>query len=290
MPCFLIQALESARIAGADEKTQRKIMLEIAGKLKDIDTNRCPTEFGRHIYATTIKRTGNPDPYLAAKKNSNRLALKLYPAVKKRLAGSHNRLLTAIKLAIAGNIIDYGIKGKIDVNKTLSNILNEESNIIKTENNLFFNYTGFKAELEKANKILYLGDNAGEIVFDRLFVEEIKHMYPEKEITFAVRETPIINDALIADARSCGLSKSCKVISSGVDSPGNILRLCNPQFMKEFNSADLIISKGQGNFEALSREKGPIFFLFMAKCTTVAKHLNCDLMDILLLKNKEYSR
>ena len=289
-PCFLIQALGSSAIAGADEKTQKKIMLEVADKLKTIDTNLCPTEFGRFIYATTIKRTGNPDPYLAAKNASNRLALKLYPTIKKKLPGSRDRLLTAIKLAIAGNIIDYGIKGKIDVTKELSKVLNEENNIIKSENSKVFDYAGFKDKLKKANKILYLGDNAGEIVFDRIFVEEIKRLYPKKEITFAVRASPIINDALMSDALSCGLDNSCRVISSGVDAPGTILRLCSKEFMKEFNSSDLIISKGQGNFEALSREKGPIYFLFMAKCMTVAQHLNCALMDILLLKNKRYNR
>ena len=132
---------------------------------------------------------------------------------------------------------------------------------------------------------MYIADNAGEIVFDRVLIEQFKN----KKSIFAVRSGPIINDALVEDAIACGIYKCARIISSGCDAPGTILRFCNKKFLKIYRDADLIISKGQGNFEALADEKRPIFFLFRAKCPVVAKHLNCKLGDVILTR-RQYAR
>jgi len=147
-----------------------------------------------------------------------------------------------------------------------------------------FDYQEFKYALNNAESILYLGDNTGEIVFDKLLIEELSNMLPDVKITYVVRDKPVINDALMEDAVSCGLDKIVDVISSGCDAPGTILDLCSKEFLKLYESAELIISKGQGNFETLADEKRPIFFLFKVKCPVIANHTGFNLGDIVLKK------
>jgi len=137
-----------------------------------------------------------------------------------------------------------------------------------------------KQALDSTESILYLGDNAGEIVFDKLLIEEMG-----KNIVYVVRNKPIINDALIEDARDCGIDKIARVISSGSDAPGTVLNLCSREFLEIYHKAPLIISKGQGNFEALSEEKAPIFYLLKVKCPVIAKDIGCKVNDLILKSN-----
>jgi hypothetical protein len=191
--------------------------------------------------------------------------------------------LTAVELAIAGNIIDYGVKNSLNVGEELKRILNREDKAIRKENGSLFNYKSFRGVLKRSKTILYLADNAGEVVFDRILIEEIKDAHKGKNIIYAVKEKPVINDALREDAVFAGIGEKATIISSGVDMPGTVLSLCSKEFLKIFKRADMIISKGQGNFEALSDCKRPVFFLFMAKCPVIAQHVRCGLGDVILL-------
>lgn len=169
--------------------------------------------------------------------------------------------------------------------------MDEENETIRREGKSIFNYRGFKSALKKAQNILYLADNAGEVLFDRVLIEEIKEINGDKDIIYAVKEKPIINDALAEDAHAAEIQKYAKIISSGVDTPGTVLSLCSSEFLKVYRRAEMIISKGQGNFEALSDSKRPIFFLFMAKCSVVAQDIKCKVGDIVLLhKTKSAAR
>ena len=241
---------------------------------------------GRLIHRLVKKETGKDDPYVKIKEESNRLVLKHYNKLKRMVWTSSDRLLKAVELAIAGNIIDYGVKNSVDVAQELKKILSEEDRTIRKEKKTFFDYPGFKRALKSAGTILYLADNVGETVFDRILIEEIKRVDKSKKVTYAVKESPIINDALLEDAYRCGIDKVADVISSGSDAPGTILSLCSKKFLKIYRKADMVISKGQGNFEVLSEEKRPIFFLFMAKCPIVARDVGCNVGDIILLCNK----
>ena len=285
--CFFKQALDAARIAGAGAKTQKKVLSELARALPTFSLNSSPPQMGRIIYGLVRKITGKKDPYKKLKQKSNRLALGLYSKLKDKVSASSDRLLVAVELAIAGNIIDYGVKNSLNVDKELKKILSQENKIIRSEKKKLFNYSEFKRALRKAKTILYLGDNTGEIVFDRVLIEEIKRIGKNKKIIFAVKEKPIINDALVEDAYICGVDKIAEVISSGLDSPGTILSLCSKRFLKVYKKADMIISKGQGNFEALSDAKRDIFFLFMAKCPVVAGDIGCNLGDVILCHNSK---
>ena len=285
IPCFFKQALEASRIAGADQKTQKKVFDKLSGILSDISLTSSPPEIGRVIYGLVNEITSKKDPYRKIKDKSNKLALKLYDRLKEKVFRSDDRLLTAVKLAISGNIIDYGVKNSLDVDKELNKILQEERKTLKKENERFFNFSHFKQVLSKAEGILYLADNAGETVFDRILIEEIKRSDKDKKVIYAVKEKPVINDALVEDAYKCGIDKIAKIISCGSDAPGTVLSLCSKYFLKVYKQSDMIISKGQGNFEALSQQKRPIFFLFMAKCSVVAKDVGCNVGDAILLYN-----
>ncbi|MCF7886854.1 MAG: ARMT1-like domain-containing protein [Candidatus Omnitrophica bacterium] len=283
IPCFFKQALDAARLAKASEIVQRELLISLSKELEKFSLDSCPPQMGKFIYNKVRDITKKRDPYKKIKEKSNKLTLSVYPKLKDKVKKAKDSLLFSLELAIAGNIIDYGVKHSLDVDKELDNILAKEDQTIKHESKTIFNYPEFKKELDQSKTILYLADNAGEVVFDRILIEEIKKSYPDKEIFYAVKEKPIINDALAEDAYFCGIDRQAKIISSGSDAPGTIFSFCSKYFLDIFKNSDMVISKGQGNFESLSKEASrDVFFLFMAKCPVVAKDINCQLKDIIL--------
>jgi hypothetical protein len=218
-----------------------------------------------------------PDPYKEIKKKSTETALTLYPSLKNEIKKGQNTLLTAIRIAIAGNVIDFGANSHFNIEQEIDEILRKDFAIC--------DYEKFKAKLNESNEILYLGDNAGECVFDRVLIEEMK-----KPVTYVVRDVPIINDATYEDAVQAGIDRVATIISSGTDEPGTILETCNPEFKKVYDRAEFIISKGQGNYEALSNERGPIFFLLKVKCHIIANDIGVHKGDIVLKKSEFQKR
>jgi len=282
IPCFYRQALDAARIAGTDEIKQKQIVDKISQLIPDFPLEASPPEMGREIYSLVGKISGVKDPFKEIKENSNKFALKLYPKLKQEINNSEDRLLTAIKLSIIGNIIDYGAKNSLNVVEEIDHLF-QGNFIINNENNsTTFKYNQFKEALNKVDTIIYLADNAGEVVFDRLLIEElVKELV--KEVIYVVKDKPIINDALIEDALFCGINRTAKVISSGSDAPGTLLKYCSPEFIRLYQKAELIISKGQGNYEALSEEDRPIFFLLRVKCPVIAEDVGCNVGDMVLV-------
>jgi len=282
IPCFYRQALDTARIAGADEIKQKQIVDKISQLIPDFSLEASPPEMGREIYNLVGKISGVKDPFKEIKENSNKLALKIYPKLKQEIESSEDRLLAAVRLSIIGNIIDYGAKNSLNVEEEI-NYLFQGNIIVYNENSeTTFKYKKFKEALNKVNSIIYLADNAGEVVFDRLLIEElVKEL--GKEVIYVVKDKPIINDALIEDALFCGINRTAKVVSSGSDAPGTLLKYCSPEFIRIYQKAELIISKGQGNYEALSEEDKLIFFLFKAKCPVIAEDVGCNVRDMVLV-------
>jgi damage-control phosphatase, subfamily I len=283
VPCFFRQALEAASLAGSDNATRKKILDEVALRVPSFPLESSPPEMGRIIHRLVKKYSGKEDPYLEIKKKSNSFALKLYDKFKEKAQTSRDSLLTAVELAIAGNVIDFGVKNSVNIEAELDRMLLEEGEAIERESESLFEYRAFRSKLDDCKNLLYLADNAGETVFDRILIEEI--IKKGVKVEYAVKEKPIINDALMEDARSCGLDKIAHIVSSGSDAPGTVLSLCSVEFIEKLMNADMVISKGQGNFEALSSSPPrEIFFLFMAKCPVVVEDVGCRLKDILLLK------
>ncbi len=284
IPCFFKQALTATRMAGFTEIQQKQIIDDFALTLPNISFSAAPPETTRKLYQLINQTCDNKDIFAAIKNKSNRMVLDIYEQLKAMIVNENDSLLMAVELAIAGNIIDFGVKSSLNIEDELNRILANGKNSSEKTNRKNFDYQDFQKVLDRASNIVFLGDNAGEIVFDRLLIEEILNRYPDKNIIYAVKEKPIINDALAADARQCGIDKIAAIVSSGSDAPGTVLSVCSNEFIQLYDTADMIISKGQGNFEALSaNSRGrDIFFLFMAKCQVVADHIQGKIRDIIL--------
>jgi damage-control phosphatase, subfamily I len=220
------------------------------------------------------KATQIEDPYKKEKKDYNELLLSLENDIRDIIKKSDDPFQTALRYALAGNIIDFGPPKQFDVVKALSEAINKVPAIDHT--------LALKNALRKANSILYLGDNSGEIVMDKLFIETIRH----SNLYFAVRGSNIINDITMEDAEKTGITKIAKVISNGYDAPSTILNRCSPEFIKVYNEADVIISKGQGNLEGLiDVTDKDIFFLLMVKCNVIAERIGVQEKNVVVLSN-----
>lgn len=228
-----------------------------------------PVESGAIIYSKIREITGVADPYNKIKQESIRDALDLYPRLKELVNNSDNKLLMAIRIAIAGNIIDFGVNKKFNLVEDVMKITKQDFAIN--------DFISFEKQLRSAKSILYIGDNAGESVFDKILIEELG-----VPVTYVVREIPVINDVTMEDAVNSGLGEVAEIISSGTTAPGTILHLCHDSFIERFNQADMVISKGQGNYEGLSEVDRSVFFLLKAKCPIIARHLGVEEDDIIL--------
>ena len=274
IPCFFRQALAAARMSSADEMVHRRVLNSISLMIPDLALNATPPEIAQQVYRTIYEITGNNDPYSEAKARANEQALSLYPWMQHIVQHSMDPLLAACKLAIAGNAIDLGAQA--DYGSMFSIIEGSLGYQIDQER-----YQKLKQDVENAALILYLADNAGEIVFDRILIEEILQIKKSK-IVFAVREKPIINDATLDDALNVGINEVATVITNGSDAPATIISQCSSEMLTYYQAADLIISKGQGNYESLSDRPENIFFLLKVKCSVVARDCGCDLDSFVL--------
>lgn len=260
LPCLTKQAAYTAALATDSLKLQNEIMASATRLIATFDLALSPPENAVHLYRMIAEQTGNSDIFADLKNISNQTVLKMLPDLEHKISQSADPLRTAAILTLAGNIIDYGSHHDFNVHQAVDECLNTALAID--------DFTELQDDLRQAKKILYLGDNCGELVFDRLLIKQLN-----QQVTFAVREKPVINDALAADAEECGLGDLCQIISNGTDCPGTPLHHCSNEFKKIFSEADLIISKGQGNFETLSGISGPIYFMLMIKCEVVASHV-----------------
>ncbi|MCK4681544.1 DUF89 family protein [Candidatus Bipolaricaulota bacterium] len=279
-PCFMRQALDAARMATADPAVQREVLDRVAELLPAVPLDSTPVDLGQLVHRLVWEVTGVADPYAKVKKESNDLGLKLYPTLKSQVEGSEDRLSIALKVAGAGNIIDFGPKLTVAPNRSIEQIVNDSFTQALQDSLDPVQYHAFKEKLTEVEEILYLGDNTGEIVCDKILIEELVRQ--GKEVTFVTRGEPIINDVTLADARYVGLGKVATVITNGSDAPGTRLSDCSPEFVAAFQSAELIISKGQGNFEGLSNVPGPIFFLFKVKCPVIAREARAEIGTVVL--------
>jgi len=287
IPCFFRQAIEAADLIGARDREKKAILDRVAQAVPEFPLSATPPEMGQRIHAIVREVAGSDDPYASLKRESHKQAMAVYGRCRDTIKRSRDALRTAVELAIAGNIIDFGARSFFDVGEEIEKILRREKREIKKEDGGCFQYGFFMEQLSSAHNILYLADNVGETVFDRLLIELISARYPRKQICYAVRGFPVLNDAVAMDACNAGIDAYARIISNGYDAPGTILEKSSPAFRRLFRSADLIISKGQGNFESLSGRKRPrIFFLFMVKCKVVARQLNCEEGAIMLTSNR----
>lgn len=278
LPCFVNQALGVLRRTGATDHQIKSVMKAVFCELAEINLSVPPPVNSGKVFRIVRKSIGENDPYKAEKKKFNLFALHLLSEVHDRICGSQNVFLDKIKLAIAANIIDFGKKNNLtedEVRAVFERAL--EKHVDETA------VSNLKNTLQNAKSILYLCDNAGEIVFDRFLIEEM----PYEKIICAVRGAPVINDATFEDADEVHLKELVKVISTGSDLPGVILDDCSTAFKQVFNDSDLVISKGQGNFETLSEiQSKRIFFLLQVKCPVIADHIGFPVGSFVIKDNQ----
>jgi len=259
-PCLLRQALSAARRAGASENQQHSILLNTMEELSAFPTGSTPPQLAYRIHQQVQQLTNNIDPYRDDKVQATQQALVLYPELKKKVSAAADPLEMAVRIAIAGNIIDLGVAESYDLDATLKRVLTQTFAI----NDL----VSLRSALAQSVSVLYLADNAGETVFDRVLIESI-----ESPVTYVVKSGPIINDATYEDAVAAGIDQVAEIIDNGSNAPGTLLDQCSEDFRKRFAQADLIIAKGQANYESLSDSSAPIFFLLQAKCNVIARDL-----------------
>lgn len=263
IPCFARQALEAARFVTDDPAIHERVMRGILREAAQMDFSQSPPAIGQKLHRALRDLVHDDDPYREIKNHFNQAALEMLPDLSARIRDAADPLFMALRVAIAGNVIDLGVNGDFrgsEVKSAMANILNEP---------FYGEVEDFRDEVRNARKILYLADNAGEIVFDRLLIEQL----PLNRVTLAVRGAPVLNDATRADAEAAGLCGIVEVIDNGSDAPGTILADCSRDFRRRFSMADLVIAKGQGNFETLSDADANLYFLFKAKCPVIATHV-----------------
>lgn len=270
IPCALGSLITLFEKGIVPEEKQDNTFRALLKYFSELSYQQSPPEIGSEMHRLIRDTINNPDPYRQIKDKFNRLMLDLYPELKNGVNEADDSFQFALRHAIAGNVIDFGPNGKFDINETIERAT---SVVLAVDDSAVL-----KEEINKAQTLLYLGDNAGEIVMDRIFLETIQH----PNVHFAVRGAPIINDITITDARMVGIDKIANVISNGDDAPGTILKNTSQEFQDIFEKADLIISKGQGNYESLTYCQKNIFFILMAKCEHVANHLGCQKGDFVV--------
>ena len=279
IPCFIRQSLDAARHATDDELVHEQVVRGVLDLSKNLDMHQSPPVIGQRIHQLIRKLVGVDDPYHGMKQRFNDIALKMYSKMRHFVIESENSLEMAVRLAIAGNIIDFGIKSQLqqtELEETIDQCLSEKFSDGQLED--------FRNAVNEAENILYLADNAGEIVFDRLLIEQL----PIDKITVAVKGSPVINDATMEDAVHAGLPQMVDVIDNGSNAPGTILPYCSRSFKEHFNKADLVIAKGQGNYETLNNVNKNTFFILKVKCPVIAKDIGCDVGEMILQKTKAF--
>ena len=275
IPCFQRQALQAVRFISDDEKLHERVLREVTKKLLESNWDLTPPELAHQVHSIVRRITNEDDPYKEVKRESNDLVLKIYPELEENVNQSRDPLRTAVRLAIAGNIIDFAVLQEFNLEETIREVM-EKRFVID-------DYEKLKEKLKDAETLLFFVDNAGEIGLDKLLVETFLEQKKFEKIDFVVKGEPIINDATLEDAVYMGLERlpnsEFLTISNGEVGTGPAR---SSQTVKKWiTEHDLVISKGQGNYEGLSEHNG-LFFMLMVKCPIIASDLGVEVGDIIL--------
>ena len=270
IPCIVnsfLRLLKSGILPDAEKEPAMRHLLDFLAKA---DYHQSPPALGREMHRVIREVLKNPDPYKEIKKKYNRMMLDLYNNFKNMVQKADDSFDMAMRLAIAGNVIDFGPQHQLDVMDTINRVVHAELAIDDSPQ--------LRRDLQRASTILYVGDNCGEIVLDKLFIETMNH----PNVYFAVRGRPVINDATIEDAKEVEMDKVAKIITTGDDAPGAVWETASEKFKNYFLNADVVISKGQGNLEGLIDVKHNIYFLLVTKCDLIASRVGARTGDFIV--------
>jgi uncharacterized protein with ATP-grasp and redox domains len=266
--------LEAAERAGADEKQRHSVVQRALTVLRDLKPGETPPEIAQKIHGAVREEVSAADPYREAKAADTRRALELYPRLKDLVAGAQDQLGTAVRLSIAGNIIDLGVGQEYaDLWESVERALAQPLAID--------DQPALRDRLADADHVLFIGDNAGETVFDRVLIETLS-----LPVIYAVKGGPVLNDATMEDAVEAGLDQCSTLVSTGSDAPGTILSLCSEEFRRRFAQAPVIIAKGHGNYESLSEEDPRVFCLLQVKCPVIGRDIGVPSGSIVVRQSR----
>lgn len=272
--CIINQSSKVADAIEADKALTLTLTSTVEEMSKSFSYSNNPPEIAADVYAKMALLAHKEDLYDERKVLSTQKALSFVPLLKERLQTTHNKLLTATKIAVAGNVIDLAAEVEFDLEEELLKIFDRE-----------FAHNDFEQmqkSLDSAKSVVILADNVGEHIFDYMFIETLKELYPDVEYSYLVRGTPIINDVTMKEAKEAGFDRLCNLVDSGVNTPGFAYSRATPEAQKLFDNADIVISKGMGNYECLSpSHKKNICFLLKVKCGVVANSLGAQIGNII---------
>jgi len=272
--CIVNQSLRVADAIKADEKLQRELFETVSKMSQNFSFELSPPEIAADVYEKMAEIAHKEDLYAEVKALSTQKARSFVPSLKEKLANSENKLLTATKIAVAGNVIDLAAAVEFDLHEELEKIFDTAF--------AHNDFELFSQELQKAQELVVLGDNVGEHIFDYIFIQTLQELYPHLEISYMVRGRPIINDVTMKEAKEAGFDTLCHLVDSGVNTPGFVYSRATKEAQKLFDRADLVISKGMGNYECLSpAHRTNICFLLKVKCNVVASSLGKEVGDII---------
>jgi len=276
--CMLRQSREAIEFATKDEEKRMDVTLKVLSFMNTyFKRNYQSNKLGTELHHMIMKETGNNDPYRLLREEGNSLALKLIPMIE-NLLSKDNSLENYVKIAVAGNVIDFGA---LDQNTDMESLIKKQI----TREFVINDIDKFDNALKNADNILYLTDNGGEIVFDKLLIQKIKEDY-DVNIILALKEKPILNDALISDAINLKLDEYAEIISTGAGSVGVVEDFVSSEFKELMNNVDLIVSKGMGNYEGLTEMtvNTPIYFLLTTKCNVISHEIGVPIKSPILLE------
>jgi uncharacterized protein with ATP-grasp and redox domains len=279
LPCVVNQVIKVANITGVD--TKEELLREVFTYLSRIDFEITTPEIIGEVFSMIKRHTNNPDPYKETRDYYNSLFVKLIPEFERKIENAEYPFLLAMRYAIVGNIIDFNPIH----NTLLEDIYDCFEKMEELELAIDDSHT-LMEDILCAKTLLYLGDNCGEICMDKILLRKIKELNPNIRILFGVRGKPVVNDSIAEDAYTVGINEYAEIIDNGDSSLGTVLGRTSPAFRELYEKADVVIAKGQANYECLSEENKNIYFLLMTKCGVIADNIGVEEKKMICMKNK----
>ncbi len=278
IPCIVNSFLRLLNTGLLPENEKEPAMRRVLQFLSTADYQKSPPALGREMHRLIRSILNNPDPYKDVKVKYNKLMLDMLPRLKAMVDNASDPFNTALRLAMAGNVIDFGPQNRLDIMDTIERVVHAE---------LVIDHSKFlKTDLLNAEKILYVGDNCGEIILDKLLVDTIGH----QSMTFAVRGSPVLNDATLEDAHMVGLDQNTRLVTTGDDSPGAVWETASDEFQQELKSADVVMAKGQGNLEGLIDVQAPIYYILVVKCDLIGSRIGARTGDFVITRSPSWTK
>ncbi|MCK9473528.1 ARMT1-like domain-containing protein [Sulfurimonas sp.] len=272
--CIINQSAKVATAIHADESLSNELTSTVTKMSKHFSYNDTPPEIASYVYEKMAQIANKVDLYDEVKELSTKKALSFVPHLEEKLQNSMDKLLTATKIAVAGNVIDLAAEVEFDLEEELGEIFYTEF--------AHNDFAIFEEKLSGAKSVLIIGDNVGEHIFDYMFIQTLQELYPNVKYSYMTRGNPIINDVTIKEAKEAGFDELCELVDSGVNTPGFVYDRASSYSKELFDSVDMVISKGMGNYECMSpSHRDNICFLLKVKCGVVATSLKKEVGDII---------